>query len=226
VADFLRDEFSRHLGGKLLILNDVEIALDAAFQGRRGVLLLAGTGSNLAARASNGAIFTVGGWGPNLGDQGSGHWIGLEGLRRGFLARDAGHSSQLLDSARKLFQLPNDDALIEFANSQHPVRYASKFAPEVVSLAAQGDEVAIEILEQGGRDLAYLAGLVIERMKTIEPEVFMPPPVAITGGILTNVERLRHSARQTLRERYPTIEFLDMPADPVRGALWRAIRGC
>jgi N-acetylglucosamine kinase-like BadF-type ATPase len=225
VVDWLREEFSKRVGGELLILGDVEIALDAAFRGGRGVLVLAGTGSNLAARAANGEIMTAGGWGPNLADQGSGHFIGLEGLRRGFLARDARRPTQLLEAARKLFELPTVDALIEFANAQHPVRYASKFAPEVVSLASQGDPVAIEILEQGGRDLAYLAGLLTERMKVIESGDFVPPPVATAGSILTHVELVRESMRAALRERYPSIEFLDTPADPVRGALWHAMRG-
>ena len=225
VTDWMREEFARHVGGKLLILGDEEIALDAAFQGGSGVLVLAGTGSNLAARAPNGKIFNAGGWGPNLADQGSGHFIGLEGLRRGFLARDEQRPTQLLDAARKLFELPNEDALIEFANAQHPVRYASKFAPEVVALAEQGDEVAAEILEQGGRDLAYLAGLLIERIRATQTGEFAPPPVAIAGSILAHVAQVRNAMRAALRERYPSIEFLDTPSDPVRGALWHAIQG-
>jgi glucosamine kinase len=225
VTEWMRAEFSRRVGGELLILGDVEIALDSVFHGGRGVLVLAGTGSNLAARAANGEIMTAGGWGPNLADQGSGHFIGLEGLRRGFLARDAERPTQLLEAARKLFELPTVDALIEFANAQHPVRYASKFAPEVVACAAAGDEVAREILAQGGRDLAYLASLLIERMRGIESGEFQPPEVAIAGSILAHVEQERTAMQMALRETYPGIRFLAQPADPVRGALWRAMSG-
>lgn len=225
VTEWMRAEFSKRVGGELLILGDVEIALDSVFHGGRGVLVLAGTGSNLAARAANGEIMTAGGWGPNLADQGSGHFIGLEGLRRGFLARDAERSTQLLEAARKLFELPTVDALIEFANAQHPVRYASKFAPEVVACAAAGDEVAQEILAQGGRDLAYLASLLIERMRGIESGEFQPPEVAIAGSILAHVGQERTAMQEALRERYADIRFLAQPADPVRGALWRAMSG-
>jgi glucosamine kinase len=225
VTDWLREEFSRRVGGELVVVGVVEIALDSVFHGGRGVLVLAGTGSNVAARAANGEIMTAGGWGPNLADQGSGHFIGLEGLRRGFLARDAQRPSQLLEAARKLFDLPTVDALIEFANAQHPVRYASKFAPEVVRCAAAGDAVAQEILAQGGRDLAYLAGLLIERMRTIESGKFQPPEIAIAGSILAHVEPERIAMQQALREGYPAIRFVDQPADPVLGALWRAMRG-
>lgn len=225
VVDFLREEFSHRLSCRLLILNDVEIALSAAFQDNRGALVLAGTGSNLAARCRDGSVFTVGGWGPILGDQGSGHWIGLEGLRRGLLARDTGRPTHLLTAARELFRLSDDDALLEFANAQHPVRFASRFAPAVISLAAEGDEVAIEILEQGGRDLAQIAGIVIKRMETVEGHAFAPPPIAVTGGILSHVVRLRQSMSLAIHKCYPGVEFLEAPVDPVNGALWRAIRG-
>ncbi|HVZ84390.1 MAG TPA: BadF/BadG/BcrA/BcrD ATPase family protein [Terracidiphilus sp.] len=225
VTDWLRRSFARHVGGELLLLGDVEIALDAAFRGGRGVLVLAGTGSNVAARMAGGAIVTAGGWGPMLADQGAGHWIGMEGLRRGFLARDEQRPTRLLEAARQLWNLPTEDALIEFANAQPAARYASKFAPSVVHLAHEGDSVAIEILEKGGRDLAYLAVLLIERMRDAESGNFQPPAVAFAGSIVTKVAFERNALEGALRERYPTIRFIEEPADPVRGALWRAMRG-
>lgn len=225
VTDWLREGFAQHVAGPLLLVGDVEIALDAAFFGGRGALALAGTGSNVAARAGNGEIMTAGGWGPILADQGAGHWIGIEGLRRGFLARDEGRPTELLEAARRLWNLPTVDALIEFTNTQFPQRYGSKLAREVVACADRGDTVAQEILEQGGRDLAYLVRLLIERMRAIEGNAFEVPPVAFAGSILAHVERMRASIEYALRLRYPDIRILEKPADPVRGALWRAMRG-
>lgn len=225
VTDWLRTSFTEHVSGALLIVGDVEIALDAAFFGGRGVLALAGTGSNVAARAGNGEIMTAGGWGPILADQGAGHWIGIEGLRRGFLARDEGRPTQLLEAARRLWNLPSVEALIEFANTQPPARYGSQFARDVVSLANGGDAIAQGILDQGGRDLAYLVRLLIERMRAIEATGFEAPPVACAGSILAHVERMRASMENALRVDYPEIRILENPTDPVRGALWRAMRG-
>jgi N-acetylglucosamine kinase-like BadF-type ATPase len=225
VTDWLREGFAKHVAGPLLLVGDVEIALDAAFFGGRGVLALAGTGSNVAARAGNGEIMTAGGWGPILADQGAGHWIGIEGLRRGFLSRDEGRATELLEAARRLWNLPTVDALVEFANTQPPPRYGSQFAREVVACADRGDTVAQEILEQGGRDLAYLVRLLIERMRAIEGDAFHVPAVAFAGSILAHVERMRTSIEYALRLRYPDIRILEEPADPVRGALWRAVRG-
>lgn len=225
VTDWLKEEFSARVGGSLIVIGDVEIALDSVFQGGRGVLVLAGTGSNVAARDGNGKIMTAGGWGPILADQGAGHWIGIEGLRRGFLAIDQGRKTDLLERARKLWNLPSVDALIEFANAQMPQRYGSKMVPEVVACAENGDRIAIEILEQGGTDLAYLAGLLIERMRDTEEADFTVPRVAIAGSVLAKIPRVREAMQDALRARYPQIEFIEAPADPVRGALWRAMRG-
>lgn len=224
VTDWLRQNFGTRVGGTLTIVGDEEIALDAAFEGGRGVLALAGTGSNLAARDASGNIMTAGGWGPMLADQGSGHWIGMEGLRRGFLARDEERTTQILERARRLWNLPSIDALIEFANAGQPQRYASQLAREVVAAADEGDAIALEILEHGGSELAYLAGLLIERMRRSEGDAFTTPHVAMAGSILASVERVRTAFQHAVRTRYADIEFVREIADPVRGALWRAVQ--
>ena len=82
VTNWLREAFAARVSGDLLLLGDVEIALDAAFHGNIGVLAMAGTGSNVAGRMPDGTLITAGGWGPELADQGSGHKIGREGAAR------------------------------------------------------------------------------------------------------------------------------------------------
>lgn len=222
VTNWLREAFARHVGGELLILGDVEIALDSAFFGKRGVLVLAGTGSNVAGRAATREIFRAGGWGPALADQGSGHFIGLEALRRGFLAIDEQRKTRVLDEAQRFWGLGSRAELIEYANANPAPEY-SRLTPLVVSLAEQGDAVARAVLEQGGTDLAYLAGLVIERIRGIEAERgFAVPAVAVAGSILEKVAAVREAMTAALRKRYPEIEVLERPADPPAGALWAA----
>lgn len=222
VTNWLRDAFARYVGGELVILGDVEIALDSMFFGKRGVLVLAGTGSNVAGRAASGKIVTAGGWGPALGDQGSGHFIGLEALRRGFLAVDQQRETRVLDDAQRFWNLGSRAELIQFANA-NPAPEFSRLTPLVVEAAQQGDAVAREVLEQGGADLAYLARLVIERIRGIEGDTaFTPPAVAVAGSILEKVAPVRQAMNAALRNAYPQIVVLDKPADPPAGALWAA----
>ena len=224
VVDWYRQAFARHVGGELVIVGDVEIALDAAFCGQRGVLVLAGTGSNVAGRASTGKIVTAGGWGPAMADQGSGHVIGRDSLRRGFMAIDQQRPTQLLQVAMKHWNLGEIGDLIERVNA-NPAPDFSQLAPLVVECANQGDQVARELLEDGGRELAYLASLVIERIRGLEADSsvpFTPPPVAVAGSILEYVAQVRNSLEATLGQQYLGIRFVETPADPPAGALWGA----
>jgi N-acetylglucosamine kinase-like BadF-type ATPase len=224
VVDWYRQAFARYVGGELVIVGDVEIALDAAFCGQRGVLVLAGTGSNVAGRASTGKIVTAGGWGPAMADQGSGHVIGRDSLRRGFMAIDQQRPTRILEAAMKHWNLKEIGDLIERANG-NPAPDFSQLAPLVVECAKQGDQVARELLEDGGRELAYLASLVIERIRGLEADSsasFTPPPVAVAGSILEHVDLVRNSLNNTLGQQFPGIKFVETPADPPAGALWGA----
>jgi N-acetylglucosamine kinase-like BadF-type ATPase len=224
VTDWLRENFARRVSGSLLIVGDVQIALEAAFPGERGVLVLSGTGSNVAGRGSDKRIVTAGGWGPSLANQGSGHWIGLEALRRGFLAIDQQRPTSLLELARDYWHLPSVEALIEFANAE-PRPHFADIVPLVVECAAEGDEIAGGILDQSGNDLACLARIVIERIVSAEGELHPLPAVAIAGSVLGKVERVRDALMASLQIHYPTIEFVLEPADPVVGALRYARTG-
>jgi glucosamine kinase len=227
VVNWLRDAFALHVSGELVIVGDVEIALDSVFWGGRGVLVLAGTGSNVAGRASTGKIVTAGGWGPALADQGSGHFIGLEALRRGFLARDQRRATRVLEMARNFWNLTSVGDLVEFANAIPPPEF-SKLAPLVVAAAEEGDAVAREVLEQGGRDLAMLAGLVIEHIRALEGAegaLFATPTVAIASSILERAAPVREALVTSLQSHYPDVTVRDAPADAPAGALWIARKG-
>jgi N-acetylglucosamine kinase-like BadF-type ATPase len=227
VTDWLRQAFAERVGGELIVVGDVEIALDAAFYGKRGVLAMAGTGSNVAGRAATGETLTAGGWGPAMADQGSAHFLGLEGLRRGFLAVDRAEPGTLLERVRAEWGLGSIGELIGRANA-NPAPDFSALAPLVVACAKEGDAAAREVVEQGGADLAMLVGLVVERIRQIESGAgleFTVPAVAVTGSILERVATLRESLREHLQARYPGIEFRPEPVDPAEGALWLARQG-
>ena len=217
VTEWLRENFARRVSGPIDIVGDVDIALDAAFPGKPGVLVLSGTGSNVAGRGPDRKIVTAGGWGPVLADQGAGYWIGVEALRRGFLAIDQRRSTALLEKARSFWGLPSVDALIEFANAEPRPHFAA-LVPLVVASAETGDRIAASILEDAGRDLAYLAGLVIDRILS-GTEL---PDVAIAGSVLGKISTVREAFFAAMRARYPAIRFVLEPADPVLGALYHA----
>jgi glucosamine kinase len=224
VRDWLQATFSTRVSGGLLILGDVEIALEAAFPGRSGVLAMAGTGSNVLGRTNGGLLITAGGWGPALADQGSGHRIGLESLRALFLAKDEQRQTSLLSAVMDYWELSSLDALVEYANSQ-PAPDFSRLTEVVVRCAELGDETALAVLRQQAEELAYLVRLVIRRLRLASREHEWTPPIAFTGSILENVALVREALIAAVQREFPSVQAPDKVVDPVEGALWRARTG-
>ena len=221
VTDWIREAFAERIGGSLILVGDVEIALDAAFFGGPGVLVMAGTGSNVAGRTAAGHLTTAGGWGPALADQGSGNRIGHQSLREAFLAIDEEGTTTLLPAILDLWKLPGIEPLIGYAN-QIPAPDFSLLAPLVVSCAAEGDAVAQNVLRREAEDLAHLARLVIERVRRNDDRPGWLPDLAFTGSILEHVAPIREGIVDALHRDLPSLKVLPGIVDPILGALWRA----
>jgi glucosamine kinase len=219
VTDWLREAITGRVTGELILVGDVEIALDAAFQGGSGVLVLAGTGSNIAGRGEDGKLLGAGGWGPALADQGSGHSIGHAGLRAAFLAKDESKPTSLLEAAMAFWQLESEDRLIEFANSTAAPDF-SRLTELVLRCALNGDEVAATVLKKEGEDLGYLVRLMLRRLQAADPSPL--PTIAFAGSIMEKVMPVRNALIDFVREEFPAARTLDGVIDPIAGAVWRA----
>ncbi|MWD29740.1 hypothetical protein E0K89_019865, partial [Aquicoccus sp. SCR17] len=116
-----------------------------------GWLFSAGTGSFAGSRRGA-ETRLLGGWGLNLGDQGSGAWLGRRALEAALLTHDCIlHPGPL--SALLLEEFGNDPlALVAFSRTAGSADYA-RFAPQVVDLAGD-DAVARNLMEEGA---AYVA---------------------------------------------------------------------
>ncbi len=243
VRAWMQAAFADAIGGELLLLGDELIGLDAAFRGGRGVLAIAGTGSNIMGRAATGAMMHTGGWGPALSDEGSGHWLGTETLRACFRAIDAqpassadvvsasGHRDPvqdkdvppLLQNIMGALGLGQLDEVIGVGNA--PGFVSASLVPVIVAAAREGDLLAAAMLRRAGEDLAGLVAAVIRKMELLERdtgELLAPPEVAFVGGILANIAEVHMAMGHALRRLYPEIVLQETAVDPLEGALWHA----
>ena len=221
VSDWLRKAFRQHVGGELVLVEDVEIALDAAFFGGPGVLVLAGTGSNIAGRGSDGVLTTAGGWGPSISDRGSGYSLGHAALQECFLALDEGRETLMMNEILSFWNLPNSDSLVEFANAT-PRPDMSKLSVLVGPCAAAGDISARRVIEQEAAALAHLASVVIARLRQKHAGVDCEMPVAFAGSILEHFPEMRKAVADYISESNPDIKMVTDIVSPIEGALWRA----
>ncbi|HZD49229.1 MAG TPA: BadF/BadG/BcrA/BcrD ATPase family protein [Silvibacterium sp.] len=217
---WMRQILSACAGGEIVVCGDEEIALDAAFPGEAGVLAMAGTGSNVMGRTGQGEMLNVGGWGPALGDQASGHWIGLQSLRYACRARDFGQRTQILDRVIDYWSAGSIEEVVNIGNRTPPPDF-SQLAPIVVECAEQGDAVSRQVLELGGRLLGEDAAEAFRHVRKLDPDTPLPG-IAFTGSILEKVSYVRQSMIDTIRRRLPQVQILPEAVDPIDGALWRA----
>lgn len=220
---WMRRILSKHTAAEILVCGDETIALDAVFPGAAGVLVMAGTGSNILGRTTAGETFNVGGWGPALGDEGSGYWIGHQALRSAFRAHDFGQPTVILDRVAAFWQAASLGELVHLAN-QTPLPDFSLLARIVVECAEAGDAVALQTLKLGGRELGDCAVHAYRKLRSLEPHAPLPG-IAYTGGILAGVAWVRQSMMDTIHRALPAVAVQQDPVDPILGALWRARNG-
>ena len=145
----------RRLGfrSNTLIVNDALIALVAGAGAEPGVVVVSGTGSIAYGVSHHGVAARAGGWGPTLGDEGSGYWIGRRALAA--VMRDAdgrGPRTDLTPLVLRHFSLPKPEALVAEIYHQPQGRRAIASLGAVVDRArAEGDPVAIDIMTQRRR---------------------------------------------------------------------------
>jgi glucosamine kinase len=71
---------AERLAERVIVTGDLDIALEAAFGTEPGIVLVSGTGSVAVGRAPDGALHRRGGYGWQMGDEGSGYAIGRAAL--------------------------------------------------------------------------------------------------------------------------------------------------
>ncbi|MGH7334418.1 MAG: BadF/BadG/BcrA/BcrD ATPase family protein [Candidatus Rokuibacteriota bacterium] len=165
------------------VIPDAQAAALGALGGQPGVLVLSGTGSIVVGHDGRGRWERAGGFGPLLGDEGSGFWLGREWLR----ATVAG----------------DFEAVRALAHAPKPVSAIAALAPMVIARARRGDRCARRIVAAGQAQLAANAAAIARRL-------VLPTPVTMSwaGGVLADpwfrAGVIRAVARGGLRVRWIT----------------------
>lgn len=165
----------------------VSVASDAitshagALGGKPGVVLAAGTGVVAVAIGGDRRLQRVDGWGPWLGDEGSGAWIGHCGLQAVARARDGRGAATALSAAAEEQFGPLDRLAARLGSEHNPARCLAAFAPAVAAAARDGDPVSTDLMHAAA---SALAATVIAAAKSLHGGA--PVPAAIIGG-LTNL---------------------------------------
>lgn len=167
IRERVRESFiARYRIRKTTVVTDADIALYGTTLGKAGLVVIAGTGSICLGINDEGERAIAGGWGPVAGDEGGGRGIAGEALHRVAKASDGrGEPTRLSERAAEYFRASNVENLIGaiYAPQMDNSRIAG-FARLVVETAQDGDKIAMEILNDAGRELGTAAVAVIKKL--------------------------------------------------------------
>jgi glucosamine kinase len=184
-------EFAATLAGygRVTTIDDSRPVLELATDGQPGLVLHAGTGSFVAARAPDGAIHYAGGLGWKFGDPGSGFDLGRRGLGLALLELQAARGSPAplsplataLCTHTGLADYPANSRL--FYSDPGANALIAGFAPRVLELAAADCGPAQQVVADSITDLARQADTVIHRLF---PQATAKLPCGVSGRILNS----------------------------------------
>jgi N-acetylglucosamine kinase-like BadF-type ATPase len=222
-AEILESQIIKDAKQKSLTINkfkvesDARIALEGAFSGKAGSILIAGTGSIMFGKDSEGEIHRVGGFGRFIGDEGSGYRIGRKGLNAVARFMDGrAKSTKIAGLLAQEFSISSSEQLItEVYRNNFNIASA---APIVFDAAESGDVTAQKILEDEADELI----LHIISMKTKLNVSILK--VSLIGSILTTPNYFSYLVNEKVVRRFNDVKIMEAEHSPEFGAAMLAMR--
>jgi glucosamine kinase len=213
----VREALTRLEVADLVVIEpDAQIALEDAFGDGPGILLVSGTGSSCFGRSPAGTFARCGGWGPNIGDEGSGAWIGRKTLSIVSAAADGREpETALLGAVLTALELEDSDGLIPWAARATPAEFA-RLASTVITIAATGDQRANTLLALAAEELVVHVRALARQLFVDERAAI---PVALAGGLMERGSFLRKLVEHRLKSAVPGATVRHEPVVPARGAV-------
>ena len=177
-------------------------------------IALSGTGSDGFLVKNGKIVFSIGGWGPLLGDEGSGYDIGLNTLKAAIYSHYGRRRRTFLyDLVMEKWGLTNLREIIyrlaDNPDARHEVASAALLCSEA---ARAGDDVAIKIYEHAAVEMFRLMRSVIEQNRES-----WDGSVIIMGGAWKGYDGMFEHFKQMLLTKYPEAKIEKPLFEPVVG---------
>lgn len=210
---------------RLVLANDGDLVIAAGSPQGWGLGVIAGTGSIAVGRAADGRTARAGGWGPLLGDEGSGYAVALAALR--MVARCADGREPRSPSSEALTVRLCEAMAIDGPSRLVATVYSAEWdrtriaslARVVVAAADDDSEIARVLLEPAGADLAA-AVLAVARALDWSGG---PMALGMAGGFLLSAAAVSRSLLDHLARGGLVVEPAAVP-QPALGAVLLARR--
>ncbi len=194
------------------VVSDARIALEGAFTGQPGSILIAGTGSIMFGKDKDGNIHRVGGFGRLIGDEGSGLTLGRKGLNLISKYYDGrGKETSLTNKVEKQFNISDQSELITKVYTEN--LRMQDIAPLVIESANEGDELCREILDQETNEL--LLHIMAMKQKLNEEKM----KIVFIGGTITTNNSYSKMLKEKIKTFLPDLIIQQTDYPPEIGAV-------
>jgi len=206
--------------GEVQTFDDSVPVLELATNGSPGLVLHAGTGSFVAARDTSGGTHYAGGLGWRFGDPASAYDLGRHAIGRAILelqgwAELSGVSAMICEATG----LNDSDSVTRhYYNDDLAHTTIAAVAPRVTEIAANGDQVAREIVANSVYKLAELARDVVAR---VMPEAANKSLIVGLSGAIPQTPIAREAIASVLGSSCEWVSVNDAPIEGVRRLLAR-----
>jgi glucosamine kinase len=193
--NLMRGFLSEICSKPFVLETDVVAAHAGAFAGNPGIVVSAGTGAVVFGADEYGEKFYADGWGPILGDEGGGYWIGVEALRVTCRTLDGrSHQTRLVAPVLETMGVQDGDELTRYVYSPDCTRdKIAALARVVLDFADEGVPEAVDIRARAAnlmsRGIKSVAKSLLQRRldRSIHFQDGEVPPlemlVALRGGL-------------------------------------------
>lgn len=173
--------------------HDAEIALLGATAGEPGIIIIAGTGSIAFGRNTKMQTARAGGWGYIFGDEGGAFDLARQALRRSLQYEEGWGKPTILHKALlEVSGARSANRLMHQFYNHFDRKQIATYAKLVSAAAEQGDQVALEVLDEAaGRLTRYIGGVYSQLFNNTELV-----PIVIVGGVFQSdilTDKLRQS---------------------------------
>lgn len=215
VLEYWQKNYSSQIKN-LIVTSDARIALEGAFSGRPGIILIAGTGSIIFGKDRTGQLYRVGGFGRYIGDEGGGYSIGRLGLQAVAKSLDGrGPETKLLNILRENFGINSAEDLINKVYKEN-LDFAS-IAPYVIQCAEEGDEACREILRKEAEELVLHIKAIKDKIKV--RTVY----ISFLGGLLSGENYYSKLLRKIILQKVEGVNVILPEHPPAYGAVLLAM---
>lgn len=222
-AENLREFFKEFLQKKGILFNnffvesDARVALEGAFPGKAGSILIAGTGSIVIGKDSMGNMYRAGGFGRVIGDEGSGYSLGRKALEYVSKELDGrGTATRITELLAEKYNIKTPEELISSVYKHDSNFSISEISQLVLQAAEMSDPAAIKIIEDETDELILH---IISISKKIDEKVLN---ISLAGGLLINDNIFSRILLEKIKARLLNVVIVKPEHSPAMGAVFLA----